>query len=483
MIMLMSFLAVSYYITIERYHDIINTHPVFEKISRKSIFEALLSCVDRAIQANLINEYRDQIENSIRKVQKYSVENCGLLDFHKTLLYYLYNNINRYISGKRLMKNINKKKHQSDYLNNSEINGEDLEILNDTTQGAGIAVSVIIPVYNSQNYINECLVSVINQSLTNIEIICIDDGSTDDSLNMLNQLKKKDNRVIVVSQENQGAALARNKGMAIARGEYIAFMDSDDCYPSTNCLSELYSCAKKHNVMICGGKGSIEQNGVICDNNNEAFDIEGEIKYIDYQGSQNFTFFIYSREMLINNDVFFPNYRQYEDPPFLVKAMIQAGKIYVLNKCVYQYRINHKINIFNKQKIIDVLMGIKDCLILSSETKMAKLHINSANTLYDTYYPFSMYFLGDYEGSFHKCLFETLLSIDYGIISKGFVTKILDFFGRENPMYLFYKDNEYDGYSVFRAYKQMLCDQKIYSYVEQEFISLANKEGLREVVV
>lgn len=90
------------------------------------------------------------------------------------------------------------------------------------------SVSVIIPVYNIEKFLSACLDSVCSQTLKDIEIICVDDGSTDSSLAILHRYKKQDERVIVLTQQNQGAGAARNYGLSIAKGEYLAFLDSDD---------------------------------------------------------------------------------------------------------------------------------------------------------------------------------------------------------------------------------------------------------------
>ena len=89
-------------------------------------------------------------------------------------------------------------------------------------------VSVIIPVYNTAPYLRQCLDSVCKQTLQNIEIICINDGSTDNSAEILQQYEEKDSRVCVITQENKGIAVARNIGLQYARGQYIGFVDSDD---------------------------------------------------------------------------------------------------------------------------------------------------------------------------------------------------------------------------------------------------------------
>ena len=105
-------------------------------------------------------------------------------------------------------------------------------------------VSVIIPVYNTEKYLRECLDSVVNQSLRDIEIICVDDGSTDSSPQILEEYMKRDSRVKVFRQENSGQGAARNAGVARSRGEYTYFMDSDDISPS-GALKKMYERAEK----------------------------------------------------------------------------------------------------------------------------------------------------------------------------------------------------------------------------------------------
>ena len=92
-----------------------------------------------------------------------------------------------------------------------------------------VEISVILPVYNSENYIKECLDSLLSQTFKDIEILCIDDGSTDGSLNILKDIEKTDSRITVFTQENMGVAKTRNNGLNLVKGNYVYFMDSDDC--------------------------------------------------------------------------------------------------------------------------------------------------------------------------------------------------------------------------------------------------------------
>lgn len=107
-----------------------------------------------------------------------------------------------------------------------------------------IKVSVIIPVYNVENYLRQCLDSVIGQTLKEIEIICVNDSSTDDSLKILNEYAEKDARMKVLSQENAGAGAARNRGMDAATGKYLSFLDSDDFF-EPDMLEKAYELAEQ----------------------------------------------------------------------------------------------------------------------------------------------------------------------------------------------------------------------------------------------
>ena len=110
-----------------------------------------------------------------------------------------------------------------------------------------IAVSVVIPVYNVKKYIKECLDSVLNQTLNNIQIICVDDGSTDGSEKILDEYEKKDSRITVIHKANGGYGQAMNIGNAHARGEYIAILEPDD-YIDIDMYEELYSIAKEKDL-------------------------------------------------------------------------------------------------------------------------------------------------------------------------------------------------------------------------------------------
>ena len=108
-------------------------------------------------------------------------------------------------------------------------------------------VSIIVPVYNAEDYIKKCISSICTQSVSELQIILVDDGSTDNSLEICRQLQKNDNRIEVFHQENQGASAARNKGMQLANAEWVMFVDSDDWLEKDG-LQQLYELAQKYQV-------------------------------------------------------------------------------------------------------------------------------------------------------------------------------------------------------------------------------------------
>ena len=116
-------------------------------------------------------------------------------------------------------------------------------------------ISVIVPIYNVEKYLAKCIDSIINQTLTNIEIILVNDGSTDNSRKIIDKYDKKDSRIKVIHKKNGGQGSARNAGLDIAKGEYIGFVDSDDWIDS-NMYENLYNAAISNNadIVVCNRK-------------------------------------------------------------------------------------------------------------------------------------------------------------------------------------------------------------------------------------
>lgn len=242
-----------------------------------------------------------------------------------------------------------------------------------------VKVTVIIPVYNMEQYLAECLDSVITQSLRDIEIICINDGSSDNSITILKVYEGRDNRIKVIDQENKGVATARNTGIKAARGKYVIFMDPDDLYPADDVLESLYTAAEENNVLAAGGcfsdfdtdgresKPEDYHNYALC---GYLFEKNGIVEYRDYQFDYGYHRFVYNRKMLIDNNIFFPNLIRFQDPPFMVKA----ERFYGLSKVTYRYRMNHNILDWNDQRVTALLTGLEMNLDFALENGYRELY-------------------------------------------------------------------------------------------------------------
>lgn len=211
-------------------------------------------------------------------------------------------------------------------------------------------ISVIIPVYNVEKYLPQCLDSVINQTLKDIEIICVDDGSTDNSINILNEYAAKDKRIIIITQKNLHAGIARNNGLKIARANYIIFLDSDDFFKQ-DMLENMYKSAIKHgsDITICGFyKYDNKTNKIIKKMPND----EELVKKSPFNPNNlknkalNFTNpapwnKLFSKEFFIRNNLSFDNYISCNDLSCITLAVALAKKVTVLQECYVYYRMNH----------------------------------------------------------------------------------------------------------------------------------------------
>ncbi|MGN0773667.1 MAG: glycosyltransferase family 2 protein [Candidatus Ventricola sp.] len=248
-------------------------------------------------------------------------------------------------------------------------------------------ISVIVPVYNMEKYVGECLDSILNQTLVDIEVIAINDGSTDASLKVLYEYQSIDNRIYVIDKMNEGVGAARNDGIQAAKGEFLAFIDPDDMYANDGVLAHLYEAAQKSCASIVGGRLSfLYENGSIEEETEKSIGTltvraNGMTEYKDYQYDYGFSCFIYSRRLIVGNHIYFPLYSRFQDPPFFVKAMITAERFYALDEVVYLYRQLPGATKLTAIKTADFLHGIMDNLRVSKENNLAQLHYVSAERL------------------------------------------------------------------------------------------------------
>lgn len=227
-----------------------------------------------------------------------------------------------------------------DYTNKSNISRVNVKSHGESKM---VTVSIIVPVYNVGKYISKCLDSILSQDFTDYELILVNDGSEDNSLDICNSYLKKDSRIVVISQENQGVSSARNRGLDIARGIYVVFIDSDD-YVEDNYLSTLISIIieNKVDVGICS-YSKVFQAGV----KNEM--LIGKNMYLNQESMLIYLFLPnYYRGYLVNKILkrtiieknrirFSDGLSVQEDLWFIYQYMLQAQSAFYLDCAVYNY--------------------------------------------------------------------------------------------------------------------------------------------------
>ena len=211
-------------------------------------------------------------------------------------------------------------------------------------------ISIIIPVYNSENTINRCIDSLLKQTYKNFEIIVINDGSTDKTLKIINDYQKKHNNIFVYSQKNSGAGEARNNGLKKAKGKYVTFVDSDD----TLCEFALENMTKHLNddtdIVVSGFKK-------IDSNNNILFEMIPENNYWTELKFTATVFKLYKKSFLTRNMIKYPKFEIFEDLCFSLSSYTKTNNIAINNNSDY---IIHK----NSHSITSTLNNkpCKDCI-------------------------------------------------------------------------------------------------------------------------
>lgn len=198
-----------------------------------------------------------------------------------------------------------------------------------------IAISVIIPVYNLEKWIERCVTSIVHQTFQDYEIILIDDGSTDTSAEKLNSLKEQyGEKIYVYYQKNAGQANARNNGLRKAKGKYVVFIDGDD-YVSSDFLEKLYNKIQSEDLdcVVCGYERIDEDGNVI---QTVKPDIRNDLYQIRFMTVWNK---IFRRNYLIDNLIFFPEGKLYEDVSFSWLTYFSSNKIGIIDSIGYKYML------------------------------------------------------------------------------------------------------------------------------------------------
>lgn len=210
-------------------------------------------------------------------------------------------------------------------------------------------VSVIIPIYNSERYLDECLSSICSQTYRNLEIVAVNDGSTDSSIEMLESWTVKDKRLTVFNRLNGGLSAARNSGLSVCHGDVVMFVDSDDVLWS-NAIEELQNAKKKSGARIACG--------LICYNNSQLGNGKGNLQVLAGEKSaegllyQTSSIIVSACAQLFDRDLFkghdyFKEGMYYEDLELIPRLHAFENKIAILNRRIYYYR-QHETSYIHK---------------------------------------------------------------------------------------------------------------------------------------
>lgn len=249
-------------------------------------------------------------------------------------------------------------------------------------------ISVIIPVYNVEKYLARCLNSIVKQTYKNLEIILVNDGSTDNSEDIIKKYEKKDNRIKYIKQKNSGLSSARNTGIKNSYGNYLSFIDGDD-YVNVHFIEDLYSALVNSgaDIAICDYKKVYEKNCDIYSKNVSLIETVYDNKFDNlYNDRATVTTVawnkLYKREMF--NKIKYPNGRVHEDEYVIPYLLDKANKItYTSCKYYYYYQRSDSITGSYNVKRLDILKALKERIKFFQNKKMKKLQ---ARALYNYYY-------------------------------------------------------------------------------------------------
>lgn len=208
-----------------------------------------------------------------------------------------------------------------------------------------VKVSILVPICNVEKYLDKCLTSIVNQTLDEIEIICINDGSKDRSLDIIKKFANEDSRVVILDKVNTGYGDSMNQGLQLAKGDYVGIVESDD-FVAGNMFEELYSIAKAEDADVVKSNYSLYWDNpekIVFKNNLNIGGSSSKLEYCKerlFEGNASIWSAIYRREFLEENSIHFlptPG-ASYQDTSFKFKTTILATKVALTPKAFLYYR-------------------------------------------------------------------------------------------------------------------------------------------------
>lgn len=297
-----------------------------------------------------------------------------------------------------------------------------------------IKVSVIVPIYNTEKFLKKCIESILNQALQEIEIILINDGSTDNSHTICFEYAKKySEKIKYINNKNIGCSATRNLGIELAQGEYIAFVDSDD-YIEKEMYEEMYIKSQKtaSDIVICGFRYIYEKE-------KEVFIPKKEYSYLDIKNKPSYVWNkLFKKELLIKNNIIFSLESHYcEDFVFSFENLISTEKISSLENVMYNYVLHGNNSIYNFNKKLDTKISFSKVYNYLKEKNMLK------NKFIMKYFFQNFYYSG-IKNIFRSLLNPKIISINdtkkYLILYKN-MFKEIEFISFKEKVLIFYYEN------------------------------------------
>lgn len=237
-------------------------------------------------------------------------------------------------------------------------------------------VSIIVPVYNAEKYLKKCIDSILNQSYKNIEVICINDGSKDNSYEILKQYKQQDERIVVIDKANNGVSSARNDGIKISKGEFITFVDSDD-WLEEDAIEKMVDLITKNNCDVIRTNYYLnydEKETIKNSNVENKLYKKDEIKrgliesFLLGKINCYTVLLLIKKEILVNNNIFFnEQIAMLEDKLFYLNLLLNVNSIYLSDDTyTYHYFQNlngASLNIKNIERNINNIVTVNDIII------------------------------------------------------------------------------------------------------------------------
>lgn len=319
-----------------------------------------------------------------------------------------------------------------------------------------VKVSIIMPVYNGSKFIKTSINSVLNQTFKDIELICVDDGSEDNSLELLREFEKKHDCIRVFTQPNQGSGKARNYGIDEAKGEYIGFIDADDIFVDEDSLELLYKKAVENDAdIVSGNLKKMTQDRKLVDNPNcvednyYCFTKDCVISPEEYGVPWAFYKNLYKKSYMDEKDVRFKDLIRGQDPVFMADALSKVDRVYGVKTDFYAY-----------------MFPVPGKPYLKVNTPLKKRHYaKHYKDTFDIYEGAGMYKASEkYKPKFMKYLNYSIKENDLEIFEI-----VIDLFGFDNH----YFDNFTEEFDVFKIHHLL---RKIDIEDSEDFYQIAKEE-------